>query len=235
MQRRIVDLPCKFGPILSDWIINVRGRSAGDGVTGQGQVVMGVEPRWEARLDFAAFDREMVLMWRTFVDRMRGRVNVARLCVCDMYRPLWKHILTPEQLAQLGGNGLPHSDESYHNDDTGYQQTLGLISNGAIQRGATSFITTTNAISAALRNGHFFSHNDWLYRVTGTIINGDGTTTFEFEPPMRRPVEAGSTLLLEAKVLVVFETDLEGRLPLDLGRFGNSSIRVQEWISRDRP
>lgn len=232
MDRNIIDLPCIFGPIVSDWVLNARGKSGGEGVTGTGQVVYGNQPRWEAALKLSGFTKERVLAWRAIRARMRGRVNVLRVCLCDLYRPTWGAIGLPAgDIDLLRGNGIPHDDDAYFSDDMGYEMEPVLLTAGTLAAGAETMAFASSAITAALQSGNWFSYDDWPYQVTG-VDAGDDETTFTFEPPLRRAIPAGSEITLRPTALMVFETDLEGRMPLNLGKRGEADINLVEWVNR---
>lgn len=234
MERAIVDLPCGlFGPLVSDWFLNVRGRAANDGVTGAGQVIYGNQPRWEASLDLSGFRRERVLAWRAIRAKMRGRVNILRVCVCDRWRPKISELGLPAaDILLLQGNGIPHSDDAYFSDDTGYDQEPMVVTIGGVAAGAEFFIVNATVINDALQPGHYFSHDDWLYQVTG--ISGTATSRrYDFEPPMRRAIPAGSSINVgEAYALMAFQDDAQGRMPLQYGKHGNTQIQLLEWTNR---
>lgn len=234
MKRRIIDLPSGLGPLASDWFINVRGQSAGDGITGNGQVVYGLQPRWEANIALAGVERRQVLIWRSILAAMRGRLNVLRVRVCDAYRPTWKELGWTQQMIDeiRRGRGVPHSDTAYFNDSTGYDHEPTVLAGYKMTRGSTHIDIWPGRINNALQPGHYFSHNDWLYMVTHKEIRPNGSYRLQIEPPLRRDIPQGTEIHLEAKALMVFETDLEGRLNLDLGRFGAANLRLIEWVNR---
>lgn len=229
MERTVIDLPCSFTPLVSDWIINVRGKSAGDGVTGTGQVAYGAQPRWEAQLNIAGFRRDQVLAWRAIRAKMRGRLNVLRVCVCDMHRASW---------AELGltyyRDGIPHDDETLHEDDAGYAQDPVIVVVDAVEAGAEEITVDASSVNNALQPGQWFSIDDWPYQVTGMWEADDDLTTFSFEPPLRRAVPANSEITLRATALMVFVEDLEGRMPLDLGKRGTATLNLIEWTGSAR-
>ena len=228
MQRKIINLPCcLFAPLSDDWIINVRGRAGNDGVTGTGQVVYGSEPRWETKLDLSGFGSDRVLTWRAISSQMRGRVNVLRVCVCDRHRTTWKKLGLPDP----NKDGIPHSDGAGFSDGSTYRQDLTFVAPQTWTAGLSEIEFDPAQIANALQPGQYFSHNDWLYRVTGIFDDG-AVTRYTFEPPLRRSIPAGDEVSLKATSLMVFETDLEGRMPLSMGKHGDTSISLLEWTNR---
>lgn len=231
MDRTIIDLPCGlFAPITRDWHLDARGRSAGDGVTGDGQVVYASRAKWVAKLDINLMRRDRVLVWGATMAKMRGRVNLLRLCLCAPYRPSAADILSAEDLALLE-DGIPHSDDTYFDDDTGYDYVPTAAILGAAAAGVTTLLINGTAINNTLEPGHWFSISDWLYRVVG--ISGTGlTTAITFEPPLREPVTTSDEIVLDATAIMAFESDAEGRSSLYAGRHGTATLSLVEWTNR---
>lgn len=233
MQRNIVELPCGlFGPLMSDWILNVRGRAASDGVDGSGQVIYGNQPRWEATLDLSGFGRDRVLTWRAIRAKLRGRVNVLRVCMCDRWRPKYSELgYTAETIAAIRGHGVPHSDGTYHSDGTGYATTPTVRPYFDAEPGDETIRVNATSINDALQPGQWFSHNDWPYQVTG-MSGTMSSRTYTFEPPLRRAIPAGAELYIEASGLFALVDDMQGRMPLIYGKHGETQIQLVEWVNR---
>ena len=232
MERAIIEMPCGlFGPLVNDPILNVRGRSAGEGVTGSGQVSYGNQPRWEINWDISGFGRDRVLAWRAIRARMRGRVNILRVCMCDRWRPTYQELgLSADDIALLRAAGVPHSDGTYFSDGTGYGYEPTMISLG-YEAGDETITIDATPINDALQPGQWFSHDDWPYQVTGI----DGTAearVYSFEPSLRRAIPAGDEITLDATALMAFVDDTQGRMPLDMGKHGAAQIQLVEWTNR---
>ncbi len=234
MNREIIDLPCGlFGPLVSDWVFNVRGRSANDSVTGNGQVVYGNAGRWEATLDLSGFGRKRQLAWAAIRARMRGRVNLMRVCVCDRWRPKYSELgLSAADIALIRGDGIPHSDDAMFSDGGGYSYAPTVTTDTAYAAGVGSITVDATSINGALTAGQWFSYDDWPYQVTG--VEGDmDETTYYFEPDLRRALPADSEIIVgEATGIFAFQTDMEGRMPRELGKHGNTQIQLVEWTNR---
>ena len=234
MNREIIDLPCGlFGPLMSDWILNVRGRAGSDSVTGNGQVVYGNAPRWEATLDLSGFGRDRQLAWAAIRARMRGRVNLLRVCVCDRWRPKYQELgLSALDIAMIRGDGIPHDEGSLFDTDVGYDYTPTVTTDAEWEAGSEFITVDATSINGALTAGQWFSWNDWPYQVTG--IEGDmDETTYYFEPALRRDLPAGAEIIAgEASGIFAFQTDLEGRMARELGKHGNTQIQLVEWTNR---
>lgn len=233
MDRTIYDLPHNvFGPTVSEWQLDVRGRSAGDSVTGAGQVVYSNLARWTARLDFSTTRRHRVLAWRAIMAKMRGRVNILRVGVCDMYRPkLTEMGLSAADAALITGDGIPHSTGAPFSTGVGHAFEPEAPVLATAPAGSTSITVNGGPIGNALQPGQYFSIDDWLYIVTGAESAGT-TMTVTFEPPLRRQATSANVVRTNATALMAFETDTEGRLALTQGRFGAPSLSLVEWTSR---
>ncbi|MBD0416501.1 hypothetical protein [Oryzicola mucosus] len=228
MQRKIIDLPRMFGPLVSEWNINPRGRSAGEGVTGSEQVNYGVQPRWEATLNLSGFRPAQVLAWRAIKAQMRGRVNILRVPLCDMHRTTWKQL----GIAAPLDPGLPYGDGTLHSDGTGYEPENYFFAPATIEAGAEDVTFNASLFNDALKVGQWFSHNDWPYLVTGIFDEPGGLTRYTIEPPMRRDIPAGGIVKLAATALMAFSKDDEGRMSLDMGKRGVATLNLVEWVNR---
>lgn len=233
MNREIIDLPCGlFGPLVSDWIFNVRGRSGSDSVTGNGQVVYGNAGRWEATLDLSGFGRDRQLAWGAIRAKMRGRVNLLRVCVCDRWRPKYQELgLSAADIALIRGDGIPHSDEADFSDGVGYDYEPTIVLNLGADAGDETITVDASSVNDALQPGQFFSIDDWLYQVVG-MSGTEAARIYEIEPPLRRDVDPGTEIQLEATVIMAFQSDMEGRMARELGKHGNTQIQLVEWTNR---
>jgi hypothetical protein len=228
MQRAIIDLPGNLGPKVSDWVINSLGRSAGDGITGAGQVIYGAQPRWEATLSLSGFGRDRVLAWEAVRASLKGRVNVLRVTICDPYRATLAEVGVPASDA----GETPHNDDTLFDDGTGYDYEPTFLAIDTYDRGAEEIAFDSTSIGNALQPGQWFGHNDWPYKVTGIWEEDGGFTRIAFQPPLRRDIPEGAEITLRATGLFAFETDLEGRLPRQNGKSGEATINLVEWTSR---
>jgi hypothetical protein len=228
MQRDIIDLPHNLGPKVSDWVINVLGRSAGDGVTGSGQVVLGRQPRWESTLTFSAFGRDRVLAWEAVRASLKGRVNVLRVTICDPYRATLSEVGIPAD----DPPETPHDDDALFDDDTGYDYEPTFLALETYERGAEEITFDATSIGNALQPGQWFSHDDWPYKVTGIWQEDGGLTRIKFEPPLRRDIPESAEITLRATGIFALESDLEGRLPRQFGKSGEATVNLVEWTSR---
>lgn len=227
MQRGIIDAPAISTTSNLDLELNVRGRAGADSITGAGQVVYGVKPRWEGSARFHRLRPDDILSWRAFLSRLRGRVNVMRMPLRDPLRP------TNSEVGLPSGTILPtpFSDGSYFSDGAGFAYVPSAPLSAAVAVGAVALSYNGTAIGDALRPGHFFSVDDWLYRVTR--ITGTGaSTSIEFEPPARAAMAAGSAIRLDARALWVLPSDMAGAAQMDASKYTFVDLPLLEHVNR---
>lgn len=230
MQRTIIDLPEGLCPLVSDWVFNVRGQSAGDGVDGSGQVRYGQQGRWEATMTLPGRRSERVRALNAFRARMRGRVNVARVRIGDAFGPTFADMDINRGAFDRGVPGIlsgkPFGTGTVADD---FEPTIAATA--AYPAGAETIAINTSSIHDALKEGHYLSHNDWPVIIVK--VEGSGAATvLTIEPPLRRPIPNGATIKLRATALMAFETDLEGRLALQMGKRGEAVFNLVEWVNR---
>lgn len=233
MDRQIIDLPpSKFGVVTSDWYIDTRGRSAGESLSGNGQVVYSGLARWTAKLAFGTLTNGQVLAWRAAMGKLRGRVNVLRVDVCDGLGPSLDELGLPAETQALARDrGIPFNGGAYFAEGVGfaYQPTAGL--SAAAPAGSQSIQVIDDASGRSIIGGRYLSIDDWLYLCT-EAYSSSGARTVVIEPPLRRTITTEDRVQLRARALMVFQSDVDGRLPLDMGRWGAPSLDLVEWITR---
>jgi hypothetical protein len=233
MAREIIDLPPIFHPQLSNWIIDVRGKSGSEGVTGTGQTRYGSQPRWMVDLDFNAYQTNLVLSWRAIVARLRGRQNVLRVPINDRHRATLASMGVPvEDIAQVC-TGTPFSDGAFFDDGSGFALNPTIVANASLSAGVKSFTAGTSSTGDKLQAGQWVSYEDWPYLIEANYPAGPGLYTYEFEPALRRAVPAGGEFRLHATCLMVVSGDLDGRMSLNYNKLGNVSISLTEWTGDD--
>lgn len=231
MDRNIIDFPsANFGPVLSDWHINVRGRSTDDSVDGSSQVIYGVTPRWEVKLDYTIAKRTNAMLWSSVMARMRGRTNIMRIRLCDRNRPTSKSIGVPGA-GQYSRTGIPHDDDTFFDDGVGYENTLQALVTEEVAAGSTRIPVNATMINDSLLPGNFISYDDWLYMIVGVEGSGEDTV-YEIEMPLRTALAVNDPIDADASSLMVFVTDMEGRLVKTPNNRGQPSLQLVEWTRR---
>lgn len=233
MAREIIDLSCDtVGPVTSDWYLDARGRSAGETISGNGQVVYSGLARWTAKLDFSLFRKPQVLAWRAAMAKMRGRVNILRVCVCDGHGPSYSEFgISDADKRLFKSKGVPFDGDVYFEQGVGFSFNPSASVAADASAGATSIVTANDVYGASIQTGRYFSIDDWLYICIETSVSGNNRTV-SFEPPLRRAVTTDDRLELRASALMAFQSDTDGRLALSMGRRGSTSLDLVEWITR---
>jgi hypothetical protein len=224
MIRTVVDFPAN----LARWTVynlelNVRGRSGGDATDGSGQVVLGVQPRWEAMLALELLDASQVKTWRSFISKMKGRVNVMRLAIND-----------PLQLS-LSDWGVtnpvsPFSDGSLFSDGAGWA-TEPMLTGVTAAAGSNTFTVNAGPLNDALGPGQYFSVNDWLYRVTG-IYGTPTARQYTFEPALRRAIVSTDAIKAWATCQFALATDMDAAPRMESIVYSKVELQLVENINR---
>lgn len=230
MMRKIIDfIPAAVGMDAFNWQIDLRGKAGGPGITGAGQVVYGTLPRWVAELGFNAATRDRVLVQRSLIAQVRGRVNVLRIRIEDPLRPTWRELGTTD----YNGGPLPHGDSALFADGAGYLQGMTAPILAAAPAGATSILIDAGYLGDAISGGQMFSIDDWLYQAV--LLEGEGANAvLHFEMPLRRSVGMGQEINFDPWALMTLEEDLAGGTTLDLNLTSRPSLRLVEWVGPGR-
>ncbi|AGT08353.1 hypothetical protein [Paracoccus aminophilus] len=200
----IIEWPCGLGLRDTDFFLKWTTRSAGRNLAGSEQIIGVNSAVWEVSLTFGqTFKADRLRAFEVLVTRMRGRTNIASLCICDPFR--YGPRVAPRQ--------WPFDDDVWFSDGTGFADpTSGmqdLLLKAAASAGATSFVTeTSNPTRPNLRPGDMFSRDGFLYRVTGSQPGGQ----VSFEPPLRANLPLGVRLVTDPpRFYGRFASDDEGR------------------------
>jgi len=176
MDRAIIDLPtCLFGPLSSDWIINPRGKSAGDDTTGGGQVVYGNQPRWETTLKLSGFGRDRTLAWRAIQSRMRGRVNVLRVPICDFYRASLSEVgILQSDTDLLKSGGIPFGSWDVGEVKSGDLTGIYDAADVSLSRASTAtYFDASGKMVTAAANELRIDHDPVSGDALGALIEGE--------------------------------------------------------------
>ena len=226
MQRSIIEAPKIGGHVSFNLELNARGRAGADSITGAGQVVYGVKPRWEGAVTFHRGGRDDILAWRAVLSKLRGRVNVLRMPLLDPLRPSNADIGLPENSIVP----TPHSDGAYFSDGSGYALVPTANVGAAVAVGANSLSYDATVIGDALQPGQFFSVDDWPYRVT-SIAGSGANTTIEFEPPAFVAMPANSIMRLDARSQWVLPTDMAALPSLDRIKYSLVELPMLQHVN----
>lgn len=209
----VIDWPCELVRALDvSYFIQWTSREAGANLMGVPQIVTPGIGLWRVDVTIPReFDGARIKALEAKVSQMRGRYNVARLCVCDPYR--YSSAVSPQQ--------TPFSDGTWFSDGTGFAENSvvqALVTTAAVAAGANQLaVQLSNPARPQLRIGDMFSVSGFLYRVVDT----SGATVF-FEPSARIAIPAGTTLQTDPPVIQCrFIDDSQGMRTRELLRWGS--------------
>ncbi|WP_028716880.1 hypothetical protein [Paracoccus sp. J39] len=183
----IIDWPCNLIRALDvSYFIQWTSREAGANLAGVPQILtpnMGV---WRVDITIPRdFDGTRVKEFEALVSEMRGRYNVANLCICDPYK--YGSRVSPKQ--------FPFADGTWFSDGTGFadptQGTESIVTTAPVAAGDNQlYVELTNPVRPSFRLGDMFSVNGFLYRV----VRRNAAGWVKFEPSARAPIPAGTVL-----------------------------------------
>ncbi len=210
----VIDLPCEImRPRDASFFLRWTTRSAGRRLSdGQEQITSPGYAVWEVEYSLGLeFNQTRIKQFEAAISSLRGRSNIARVCVCDPFR----------YGAKVSPTQQPWSDGTWFSDGTGW------VDAGTVQAMTTTqpavagdtaiWLALTNPVRPALRVGDMFSVNDFLYRVTAVGSNG----FHRIEPPIRTPFPVGTTIQTDPPMVRVrLATDDQGRRGREFLRWG---------------
>ena len=202
----IIPWPCNMRRVHATYFLRWTTRSVGFSLAGHEQVVAPNAAVWEVSVTFPrSFDETDVKTFEAKVSQMRGRFNVANMCICDPYK--YGSNINPAQTA--------FSDGTWFADGTGFtdssQGSQPVVTTAAAAAGDTVVIIDLVGPPAIppMRIGDMFSANGFLYRV---IFMNEVTGGVAFEPPLREAIPSGTALQTDPPFFYGrFASDDEGR------------------------
>lgn len=205
-------------------------RSGGVALNGVEQVLSPLSERWTWQIQVPVWNAVQGRALRALLAKLQGRFNFVRIGLCDQFR------ITPTQIGRDGRaqwpRGVPHSDGAYFSDGAGYalsHVTVNTVGNAAINAG--SITVPAEPFDGLMAEGLHFSIDGFLYVVTGWELVGDNYV-LEFAPRLRAAVPDGSQVKFAAEAVWQLASDGEGALPLQIGRFGVTTINLIEPYGR---
>lgn len=214
----------------SDPILVPNTRSGGVALNGVEQIVSPLTATWKWKIAFPINNIGRARSWRAIQAQLEGRFGYLRTRICDQYR-IGRNAVG----AWSALNPIPHSDDAFFSDFSGYAlaQPQSEVQASA-GRGATSLRIMASDLNGAMSAGVFFSVNDWLYVATDWQLAGNAEEfiDIQFKPPLRTAVTAGDMVDFDAKAIWNADTDDAGRLQLRLGRFGEVELNLTEALGR---
>lgn len=195
-------------------------------LSGFGQVVAADAGIWKIPLEGIPIRGwAQIQTWDALALRLEGRLNPFLYRLCEVSRQ-------PYGLQGPYGD-IPHSDESFFSDDTGYYQPaiVAEVAADAALRATTLSIAVSQG--GAVQPAHFFSLGTGrLHQVRRVLSVTGGTYSLDIRPPLREAVSAGDVVTFDRPTCKVrLATDNEMDRVLDLNRLGSLSITLYEDVS----
>ena len=205
-----------------------RSLAAPASVSGVSQVVASDAGIWKATLGgIVVRSREAVIAFRALANLLEGRLNPVMVPTCRAYQPIPSGFTSTTAAALL--DDVPHSDDAFFEDDTGYGGSTAniVLTNSVASRAVSANITIE--YGGQLEPGMFFSLGDRLYRVRTAVYSTPTAAAITFRPPLREAATAGDVLEIDRpacrmRLLDDSQMDLE----LQLRRFSNPSVSFIE-------
>ncbi|CAN7516387.1 hypothetical protein [Brucella pseudogrignonensis] len=204
-----------------------RSVSGGTAINGFSQVVSSDAGIWKATFDQVVIrNAQQVKAWRAIRAHTEGRLRPVLICLCEGRRRPLPPGVGPSNPA------LPHSDEAFFADDSGYVTRLvGIRTSSSAALRATTLILSKQT-SVDLEPGQRFSIGERLYEIRKIVSQSNSSATVNIWPPLREAVPSGSDVEFDRPVLRVrLETDAEMDLMLELNRFGSPTVNFVEDMS----
>lgn len=205
-MAEIIDWPCSLLRVTYQrmFIRNV-SRSAGVSMLGQDQIIDTGAQWWEVQLSLTAYhEAPMIKAFEAKVSQMRGRANIAALCLFDAYG--YDETVAPRQRGFSDGTWF--SDGRGFADPSSGVQPLVVASTAAAGSNSLT-VSLTDPVRPHLRIGDYFSVNGFCYHVVGRDV---AAGSVRFEPMLREGIAAG-TILETARPTIYarFASDDEGK------------------------
>lgn len=196
-------------------------------VSGLTQVVASDAGIWKAVFGSVIVrGHDAIITHRAIAALLEGRLNPILVPLCRGYQPV------PDgAVAQGLYDAVPHSDDAFFSDGTGYVSTVINVTfaSGAAARASSASITIGYADT--LLPGQHFSVGDRLYRLRSVTSTGASTANITFRPLLREAVAAGDRLEFDDPVCRMrLASDSEMDLALAMRRFGNPTVTFIEDI-----
>ena len=212
----VISWPCSLTrPMDVSYFIQWTSRDAGANLAGVSQVLAPGMGSW--RVDITVprdIDGARVKEFEALVSEMRGRYNVADLCICDPYK--YGPLVSPAQTT--------FSDGTWFSDGTGFTDPAAgtelMITTNARAAGDNElYVGLTNPVRPSFRIGDMFSVNGFLYRV----VRRNSSGWVKFEPSARRSISAGTVLTTNPPHFFGrFVDDMQGQRTREMLKWGQS-------------
>jgi hypothetical protein len=194
-------------------------------VSGFTQVVASDAGIWKAKFGGIIVNRrQRVLAFRAIDALLEGRMTPILVPLCRGYQPV------PAGAVDAGlYQEVPHSDDAFFDDDTGYVGTVNDVTASAGAPARAVSIPVEIGYAGEIEPGQHFSIGERLYRVRGIVVAGPTAATITFRPPLREAVASGDRLEFDNPICRMrLATDDAMNLELQLRRFGSPTVEFIE-------
>lgn len=203
---RIANLPAFFvGDIklAVDW----KTKSGGLPIYGQEMIVASTNHVWNAEIEIILVDQQ-IKIWEAFVDTIRGRSGAIRIAI-----PVhWCDDLYSRLAFSVGGPSIPYSDGTRHSDGTGFAREMPFFKlEQAADFWAQDVLIDMTGYALGLQMGDCLGIDGNLYRVASAVPESLGMRV-GINPPLRRPLPAGTAVSTDPRPVFRLETDLTGTI-----------------------
>lgn len=196
-------------------------------VSGKTQTVSTDAGLWKATLGSIVIrNRTERLVFRGLSTILEGRLTPVLVPLCRADQPV------PSGAVAAGlYDGVPHSDDAYFDDDTGYVGTVidvSFASNYGVRSTAAAVYVN---YADTLMPGQHFSVKERLYRLRSVEYTSATTADITFRPPLRESVVAFDVLNFDDPVCRMRLVD-DAQMDLDLQgrRFSSPSVSFVEDV-----
>ena len=202
MVGTVVQWPSDLFRVSShSWFLQSFSRQGQPDLSGRTQIVTTGDQIWSLQFDLQLDgDADRVRKFYSFVDQMNGMANIAQFDVCDSLG--YDERIAPKQESFSTGEFF---STGYGFVGTG---TEPVVASAVSAAGATTItMTMTDPVRTPFRVGDMFSHNYFLYRVTGQTGG-----VVSFLPALRAAVAVDDVLATTPPIVRMrFASDQEGR------------------------
>jgi hypothetical protein len=201
--------------------MNISGPVSQAGVS---DVISGDAGFWRATYgSVIVTTRERVITWRAIAAKLQGRLNPILVPYCSAYQPIVNDLVT---------DPVPHDDDSYFDDGTGYigSKTQVYLTADVAERAINC--TVNVVVADTLQPGQVFSLGERLYQITDVVDVSDTIKQLTFLPPAREAVYADTELEFTNPVCRMrLATDDAMAVDLDMNRRGFPSVDFVEDLA----
>lgn len=207
--------------------LSYNSRSGGLAIDGSEQIISPLSERWRFTAVFPIHNKIGARIIRRAKSKLKGRFNYLQLRVCDQYR-----ITRRDIGAWSDTDPVTHSDGSFFSDGSGYAltQPKAPVTADALKNSSVVTVRASD-FAGAMTAGVFFSINFSLYQVDDWELVGDNYV-LQISPPLRANINTEDEADFDAVCYWRLESDDDGRLDLQIGRFGAVTLNLVEPIGR---